>query len=81
LAGIKSNGIQDGRCRTVGFYGVTLAVNVSKVAQDHHQLADLAVLPAAEPCTIATIQNRFVAELNTGPPPDNLIVQLCHWII
>src|SRR5262245_13752650 len=85
LAGQRasSSGVQNERCRTVGFYGLTLAVNASKVSHlaGDQQLADLGVLPTAEPCSIATPSNRFVAELNTGPPPDNLIVQLHHWTV
>ena len=77
----KNSGVQSGHCRAVGLYGVALAVSVSKVTHDNHQPADLAVVPTAEPCSIATIPNQFVAELNTGPPPNNLIVQLHHWII
>jgi hypothetical protein len=75
--------VQNERCRTVGFYGVTLAVSASKVSHraGNQHLANLAVLSTAQPCQLATICNRFVAKLNTGPPPDNLIVQLHHWIV
>jgi hypothetical protein len=83
--GTKGSGLQDSsRCRAVGFYAVTTAVNASKSSVsfgDDHQSAQLAVLPAEMPSSLAKIRGECVAELNTGPPPERLIVTLHHWVI
>src|SRR5262249_3392027 len=78
LAGQRASGsgVQNERCRTVGFYTVTTAINASKVSTssaDSHQSADLAVLATDQPCALANTSGQHVAELNTGPPPDNLV--------
>ena len=79
----KGSGIQDGRCHAVSLYGLISAVTASKTAQlsANPLSADLAVVPTAQLCSITTISSQCVGDLNTGPPPDNLIVQLHHWII
>lgn len=80
----SGSGVQNERCRTVGIYAVTTAINASKVltsSADSHQSADSAVLTTDQPCSLAKTSGQHVAELNTGPPPDNLVVTLRHWII
>jgi len=81
----KHSGLQDSsHCRAIGLYALTTAVSASKSstsAGDAHQPAQLAASAADVPCSLAKIRGEHVAELNTGPPPENLIVALRHWVI
>jgi len=82
--GTKGGGLHDGsRCREIGFYAVATAVSAAKAANScsDNQSTQPAALSADMPCSLAKIRGEYVAELNTGPPPERLIVALQHWVI
>jgi hypothetical protein len=75
-------GIQgSGRCTPVAFYNVTPAVNVSNQTDDNHQSADFAAIVIDAPASLAQTTIEQLAELDTGPPPDNLVVALHRFLI
>ena len=81
--GTKGGGLRDSSgCRAIGFYAVTTAVNASSssIGEDHQSL-QLATSAVDMPCSLAKTRGEYVAGLNTGPPPERLIVTLHHWVI
>jgi hypothetical protein len=76
------NGIQSGdHCRPFSMYTLTPAVNTSAPTGDVHQLAELSLVFVDLPffATSATVAHGI--ELDTGPPPDNLVVALHRFLI
>jgi hypothetical protein len=75
-------GIQgSGHCTPVALYNVTPAVNVSIQTGDNHQSADFVAIVIDAPTSLARTTIEQLAELDTGPPPDNLVVALHRFLI
>jgi hypothetical protein len=78
----NSDGIQSsGHCTPFSMYVTMTAVRPSAQSSDLLQAA--AVLPVAWKIDLSPVPTvaAYVAELNTGPPPNNLVVTLHHWTI
>jgi hypothetical protein len=73
--------VQSGEhCRPFSIYAVTQVVNTSAQNADVHQLAAVSVVSLNWlPAISATAPHP--TELNTGPPPDNLVVSLHRFLI
>jgi hypothetical protein len=69
------------RCRSFAIYVTVPVVQSSAQASDIHQAVEF--LPVASKVDISALPATIshVAELNTGPPPGNLVVALHRWII
>jgi hypothetical protein len=68
-------------CRPITAFLTTPAVNASTQIQDVHPASDFALVSIDLPSTLSQTTVEQIAELNTGPPPDNLVVVLHHWVI
>jgi hypothetical protein len=62
-------------------YIVTPAVNASVQSGDNHPSADLVIAVINLPTSYTRTAVEQVADLNTGPPPDNLVVELHRFLI
>ena len=78
----SGNGIEnDGGCKAVAYFGVVPAISAVAVDASASDSVFAAMLNAGA-ATIAAANHAFVtAELNTGPPPDSLVVVLHRWVI
>ncbi len=79
---VHGNGFQSGdHCRPFSTYAVTPVVKTAVQVADAHQLTDIAVVLFDLPLSVLPTTFTQVAELNTGPPPDNLVVALHRFLI
>ncbi len=77
-----SDGLHSGdRCRPFSMYAVTPVVNASAATQHAHQLAELSIVSSDLLWVATSTTIADVTELNTGPPPDNLVVALHRFLI
>jgi hypothetical protein len=60
---------------------VTPVVKTAMQVADVHQLADMAVVSVDLPLSAIWTTFTQITELNTGPPPDNLVVALHRFLI
>jgi hypothetical protein len=78
----KHDGLNNaGHCRPFSvFVGVT---NTNSVGQSWNADQSLAALPVALDASLPTVQfaSADAVELDTGPPPNNLVVALHRWLI
>ncbi len=78
----KHDGFQNGaHCRPVSLFVAVTVTNAGGQSWDLHQLAT--TLPVAQSDWLPTVQDASVGafELDTGPPPENLVVDLHRWLI
>jgi hypothetical protein len=75
-------GVQDGNsCRPFSIYVVTPAVSTSAQTGDLHQLVQMSMVSVDLPLFATPSTVAHVFELNTGPPPYNLVVALHRFLI
>jgi hypothetical protein len=75
-------GVQGGNsCRPYSIYVVTPAVSTSAQTGDVHQLTDMSMVSVDLPLFATPVTVAPIFELNTGPPPDNLVVALHRFLI
>ncbi|HEY2827047.1 MAG TPA: hypothetical protein VGJ04_05545 [Pirellulales bacterium] len=78
----SSDGLHNGdRCRPFSMYAVTPVVNTSAAPQFAHQLAEVSIVSSDLLLVATSTTIADVSELNTGPPPDNLVVALHRFLI
>ena len=77
----NGNGFQSSHCQQVSAFATTPVVNVSTQIQDLDQSADLTLISSDVPSALARTTLEQIAELNTGPPPNNLVVALHRFLI
>lgn len=75
-------GVRTGaRCRPVTAYFTVTAVNGAHQTTLDHTAVSVVVATFDVPTNYADMSTRFVVQLNTGPPADNLTVALHRWVI
>jgi hypothetical protein len=78
----NGSGWQDGNhCRPFSTYVTTPVVKTSAHSGDFDRSSTLAVLALDTPTSSVTTAVAQPAELNTGPPPGNLVVALHRFLI
>jgi hypothetical protein len=78
----NSDGLHDGgHCRPFSlFVGVTVT-NANGQTSDFHQAAEMLPLAIAGSLPNPFVVSSKTVELDTGPPPNNLVVALHRWLI
>ena len=77
----RGNGVSGNHCKPAGFYEVTPAVSSSAQVTDNLASFDLAVAITDSRVIVARTTVEHVGVLNTGPPGNNLVVELHRFLI
>jgi hypothetical protein len=77
-----ANGWQsEGHCTPMALYAVTPAIKSSIQVSDHSASIDLTVAIIDLPLSYAQTTVEHIAPLDSGPPPNNLVVELHRFLI
>jgi hypothetical protein len=78
----EGNGLQSGdRCRPYSIYVVTPAVSTSAPSGNVDHSTAIAIVALVVPSSLVATTIARPTELNTGPPPGNLVVSLHRFLI
>jgi hypothetical protein len=71
----------DGHCRPFSYFAAVTVTSLSGQSLDLQQPVDVLPVVLHAPLTNAFTAPATAVELDTGPPPDNLVVALHRWLI